>query len=177
MRKIDFNLFAGYDLSLDSKTLYHITYCDHTYTLLGVFEDLDDAIRNVGGSPEDYDAKCPDERAVVGRSKYRGGGISQNVNAWTVLKMLSETIQADVAAERGNIEADIARTAEGSQERIAILESQSVRLEDARLMVRDCGEFGGGVLSCGAKYRDAESERLWNISGACRRWETEIGRY
>jgi hypothetical protein len=163
MRKINFNLFAGYDLSLDGKTLYHITYCDHTYCLLGVFEDLDDAIRNINGSPEEYDAKFPGERTTIGRSKYRGGGISQNVNAWTVLNMLSETIESDIESERQNIEYDIASTKEDSSERIAIFNTQSERLEDARMMVRKSGEFGGGVLSGGAKYRNRESARLWNI--------------
>jgi len=101
---IDFRLIKQYGLSLNDKTKYHIVYCCHTWTIRGIYEDLDKAIECSGGTPEEYDSQCNEtyNRDFIGDNYHYSKGFVQNLNVWQLLEQLGQCILEDIDHLKNN---------------------------------------------------------------------------
>lgn len=91
---IDFRLIKKYGLSLNDKKKYHMIYCCHTWTLWGVFDDLNEAIIRTGRTVEEYEKQC--NRDFEGHNDIFYKGFIQNLNVWELLDSLCECIDENV---------------------------------------------------------------------------------
>lgn len=101
---IDFRLIKQYGLSLNNKTKYHIVYCSHTWTIQGIYEDLDKAIEHSGGTSEEYDSQCNEiyNRDFIGDNYHYSKGFVQNLNVWQLLEQLGGCILEDMEHLKNN---------------------------------------------------------------------------
>lgn len=87
---IDLRMIAKYGLSLDSRTRYHLVYDCHTWTVLGVYTDLAEAVRRLEPAlPADYDYRT-----------YRAKGLAKDIDVWELLRELSYTVSTELRSRR-----------------------------------------------------------------------------
>jgi hypothetical protein len=78
---IDFRMIQKYGLSLNDKKKYHIVYCSHTWSIFGVYDDLDKAIEETGENPGDK-------------------GFEYNLNVWELLEQLGGSTSENMVNNR-----------------------------------------------------------------------------
>jgi uncharacterized protein with von Willebrand factor type A (vWA) domain len=75
---------------MDTRKRYHMVQCPCTWTIFGIYEDLDEAILSVLCTPLRYDAKF--DRSFSGYYYEFQKGFFQNISVWEILSALSKEI-------------------------------------------------------------------------------------
>jgi hypothetical protein len=108
---IDFRLLKQFGLSLNTKKKYFISYDPQTWTMMGVYDSLEDIIRDSYPhyTIDDYYKCCRDgvkdcykevmDENFVGHNYHFYKGFYQNLNVWELLEMLCGHIKEDICGE------------------------------------------------------------------------------
>lgn len=106
--KIKFQLLQNFGLSLNTNKKYFIVYEPFCWSLTGVYDNIEDAIKvcHNGSTIDQYYEKCAnadyDQYGVKYDEHYVGHnypfckGLFQNINVWQLLNMLGGDIMEDM---------------------------------------------------------------------------------
>lgn len=94
--KIDLQLLKNFGLSLDTKKKYFMIYDPQSWCLMGVYDNLHDALVNCRCTLQKYNDICSMESKYdvnyIGHNWTFSKGFYQNLNVWDMLQMLHESI-------------------------------------------------------------------------------------
>ena len=95
--KIDLRLIKNYGLNLDTRKKYFMIYDPQCWSLWGVYDNLEDALKFDHSNLQEYNSKLSSEfdANYVGHNWYFSKGFFQNLSVWSVLVMLRENIIED----------------------------------------------------------------------------------
>jgi hypothetical protein len=104
---VDFRMLQKYGLSLDTKKRYFMVYEPQLWTLMGVYDNMDEALDVAGSCREHWNSVCEDARKsdcpykskftqdYVGHNHVFNKGFFQNLTVWDVLENLCDHIVDD----------------------------------------------------------------------------------
>ena len=94
--KIDFRLLKNYGLSLNTNKKYFVIYEPFCWTLIGVYDNIEDALDNCWfkSTLDQYYEICANsnskfDKNYIGENHEFCKGFFQNIDVWLLLSMLS----------------------------------------------------------------------------------------